>query len=416
MSDEKDGSDFNAENFHACFMAAAQAASRWSSLSLISPPPHGEYKALQILQPLVHLKSFRVACGFGGFLEPLMTAICKSASPNLSTMALADPVAIPYLVEPAGVHIAHSLTTLHIELPKRMAGPVDILPHLHKLVVFEARNLCLPFYPPDTSFPFIHTLRALRLKSVSVQWMAGRVFPVLETCGVIFPLRADISKPIEPVTMPSCAHFSYYSNDLHPLEQFQLPSLKALYVKCGQWGAWRRNPQLVANLSGLVLLHMEKWPSDGDLIPILRSLSLLDTLTICSQLDALSFRAFLPMDANATSGLKQASGEGRRLVLCPRLQCLRIEWKAHSMPPELIPILKDVVTLRADCGSPLESFTFAKVPSKRGREFELIGRDGSFIVEMIDLDEEADGVSSEEPSDESSDESSEQASGFKLDI
>ena len=46
MNDEKDGSDFNAENFHACIMATAQAASRWSSLHLISPPPHGEYKHL----------------------------------------------------------------------------------------------------------------------------------------------------------------------------------------------------------------------------------------------------------------------------------------------------------------------------------------------------------------------------------
>jgi hypothetical protein len=64
MNDEKDGGDFNAENFHACFMAASQAASRWSSLNLISPPPHGEYKALQISQPLERLESFKVGLRF----------------------------------------------------------------------------------------------------------------------------------------------------------------------------------------------------------------------------------------------------------------------------------------------------------------------------------------------------------------
>ena len=77
MNDEKDGCDFNTEEFVACFMAAAQAASRWSSLNLISTPSHGEYKGLQILQPLVHLKSFKLACSFGEFVDPLMIAICR---------------------------------------------------------------------------------------------------------------------------------------------------------------------------------------------------------------------------------------------------------------------------------------------------------------------------------------------------
>ena len=55
MNDERHGSDFNAEKFRACVIAAAQATSRWSALTLISPPPHGEYKTLQISQPFVHL-------------------------------------------------------------------------------------------------------------------------------------------------------------------------------------------------------------------------------------------------------------------------------------------------------------------------------------------------------------------------
>jgi hypothetical protein len=67
------------------------------------------------------------------------------------------------------------------------------------------------------------------------------------------------------------------------------------------------------------------------------------------------------MDANGTSGLKQTSGEGQTLaVLCPRLQSLQIEGQDPSVEPELIPIFKDIVTLRAECGSPLKDFTFSE--------------------------------------------------------
>jgi len=716
MNDEGDGSDFNPENFLACFMAAAQAASRWTSLNLISPPPVGECTDVRIWQPLVHLESFKVAHGFGGFLEPLMTAIRRSASPNLTLIEAADPAAVLYLVQPAGLHITHLLTTLKIHLSRRVDGPVDILPHLHRLEVFEARNLCLPFYSPDASLPLIHTLCDLRLKSVSVQWMAGHVFPALIRCHITFPQHVDTVQALQPVTMPSCDFLRFISNNLHPLTHFYLPPLSQLYVKSGQWNTWRGNRQLAilypiviagaqsltdlhldvtcreqlliymlrlvpalrhlslrlsspnalsvaffqafivrepnvdnasdvviplsetiapscpslwslqlryrrwlrgpdnkaliavfgdimasrnpkrplsfelrltfdeapnsswsigptrkflyikprcfrqgyvklmlgistlrgiipisgdlpldsivplpckeveylglcdlhfspfaefqfthehmelmaynsvrpplppslpstlpffsalralvvervnpsfldghtfhnlercrvvkspdsflpspslftetempactrvdindtnllatfklpqihelaldfshpecstiwekriavnANLSELNLLHMKGWPFDGDLIPILRSLPLLETLIISSRLGVVPFRAFLPMDANGASGLKRTSSVGQRLdLLCPRLQSLQIEGQDPSAEAEVIPILKDIITLRAECGSPLKGFTFSEFWPEPGRQFELIGRNGSFTMEKIVL-------------------------------
>jgi len=721
MNDETDGSDFNPENFLACFMAAAQAASRWSSLRLISPPSYGEYTGLQILRPLLHLESFEVADGFDVFLSPLMAALRRGDAPNLTSIEVEGPVAVLYLVQPAGLHITHFLTTLKIQLSKRMDGPVDILPHLHRVKVFEARHLCLPFYPPDTSLPLIHTLRDLHLKSVSVHWMAGHVFPTLETCHLTFPRHVDTIQVLQPVTMPSCKWFTYNSNDLHPLTHFFLPPLSQLDVKSGQWNTWRGNRQLAAlspiftagaqrltflrldvtcreqlliymlrlvpalrdlslglaspnalsiaffqafivrepsvdnasdmvrplsqaiapscpsldtlrlrykrwlrgpdkialiavlgdimasrspkkrlsfklslnfdeapmsswsigptskflhlenrfcrqghvklmlgistphgiitisgdlpldsvvplpfkeaeylslydhysspfaefqfthehmevmvyeyvrpplppllpctlplfsalrvlvvewvnpsflaghtfhnlercrvvkspesfysspslftetempvctrvdiddpyllatfklpqihelaldfshpecsmiwekriavnaNLSELILLHMKGWPFDGDLIAILRSLPLLETLIIGYQLGVVSFRAFLPMDANGTSGLKRTSSEGQSPdLLCPRLQSLQIEGQDLSAKPELIPILKDIVTLRAECGSALKGFTFSEFWPKPGRRFELIGRNGSFTMEEIVLPQGAD--------------------------
>ena len=175
MNDEEDGSEFNADNFHACFMAVAQAASRLTTLRLISPPPHGEYKAMPILQPLVHLEYFELVCGFGEFVEPLMTAISRRTPPNLIRLSLEDPAAVLYLVQPACLHIAHSLMIFTVHLPKRMTSPVDILPYLLRLERFDACNLCLPIYSPDSLPPLTFTLRFLELKSVSVQWMAGHV-------------------------------------------------------------------------------------------------------------------------------------------------------------------------------------------------------------------------------------------------
>jgi len=716
MNDETDGSDFNPENFLACFMAAAQAASRWTSLNLISPPPLGECTDVRIWQSLVHLESFKAARGFGGFLGLVMTGIRRSASPNLTSIEIEDPAAVLYLVQPAGLHITHSLTTLKIHLSKGVDSPVDILPHLHRLEDFEARNLCLPFYPPDASFPLNNTLRFLDLKSVSVQWMAGNAFPALRTCHITFPHHVDTIQALQPVNMPSCNSLTYNSNDLHPLTHFYLPPLSRLHVKSGQWNTWRGNRQLAilypivtagaqsltdlhldvtcreqlliymlrlvpalkylslglaspnalsitffqafivrepnvdnasdmvrppsrtiapccpslrllqlryrrwlrgpdkealiavfgdimasrnpkkrlsfelelsfdeapksnwsigptrkflhlkprgfteghvklmlgistphgiipisgylpldsvvplpfkeaedlglwgfpsspfaefqfthehmelmvynyvrpplppslprtlplfsalrvlvvdrvnpsflaghtfhnlercrvvgspdsflpspglftetempvctrvdmddpnllatfklpqihelaldfshpgcstiweksiavnANLSELNLLHMKDCPFDEDLIPILRSLPSLETLIISSQRGVASFRAFLPMDANGTSGLKRTSSEGQRLDLfCPRLQSLQIEGQDPSAEPELIPILKDIVALRAECGSPLKGFTFFEFWSEPGRRFELIGRNGSFTMEKIVL-------------------------------
>jgi len=721
MNDETDGSDFNPENFLACFKAAARAASRWTSLNLISPPPLGDCTELRIWQPLVHLESFKVAHGFGGFLGLVMTAIRRSASPNLTSIEVGDSVAVLYLVQPAGLHITHFLTTLKIHLSKGVDSPVDILPHLLRLEVFEARHLCLPFYPPDASLPLIHTLRDLHLKSVSVQWMAGHVFPALETCHITFPRHVDTIQAFQPVTIPSCNFLTYNSNDLHPLTYFYQPQLSQLDVKSGQWNTRRGNRQLAAlypivtagaqsltvlrldvncreqlliymlrlvpaleqlslglaspnalsmtffqtfivrepnvdnasdmvrplrraiaascpslrglhlryrrwlrgpdkkaliavfgdivtsqyskkrfsfelrlhfdeaptsnwligptskflhleplyftkghvglrlgirtpygitsisgylpldsvvplplkeaeylglwdfgsslfaefqfthehmelmvynhvgsplppslprtlplfsalrvlvldgvnpsflaghtfhklercrvvkspdsfflpspslftetkmpvctrvdindpyllatfklpqihelaldfthpecstiwekhiavnaNLPGLKLLHMKKWPLNGDLIPVLRSLPLLETLIISSQLGVVSFRTFLPIDANGTSGLKRTSSEGRRVdLLCPRLQSLQIEGQDPSAEPELILIIKDIVTLRADCGSALKSFTFSRFWPEPGRRFELIGRNGGFVMKNIDLPKEA---------------------------
>ena len=361
MNDEGDGSDFNAENFHACFMATIQAASRWSSLNLISPPPHGEYQDLQILQPLTHLESLKFACGSGVFFEQLVIAISRNPPPNLTTMVLADPAAVLCLTQPAFAHIYHSLTTLKVQLSKMVDRTVDILPHLERLETLEACRLCLPFYSPDSTLPLIHTLRFLSLKSVSVQWMAGRAFPSLERCRVTFPHHADILHAFQPVTMPSCSFFLYHSNDLHPLTQFHLPSLDTLDVKNGQWKIWRGNTQLVnlcpilaATPRCLTILRLDVRCSERLLISLLKLAPVLEELWLgLAHPNALGknfFQALIVREPDADGVSEMGDPPSQTIVpFCPSLRSLHLHYRRWTRAPDnksLVVALSDIVVSR----------------------------------------------------------------------
>ena len=167
---ESEWERFNPKRFSESFMAAAQAASRWRSLELVAFPPPGKYKDLQIVRPLQHLETFKLApsCNLGNFLEPLMTTITTMVTPSLTVMEDLHPDAATSLFQPAHFQIFSSLTTLKL-ICKRMQNPVDVLPHLHMLETFEAHHLFLPIYPSNVDLPMLQTLHALCLKSVSVQ-------------------------------------------------------------------------------------------------------------------------------------------------------------------------------------------------------------------------------------------------------
>ena len=235
---------YNPVEFHACFMAAGEAALRWRSLVLVSFPPSGEYEDLQLMHPLQHLESFKLAasCDLGNFLEPLLTAITTTVTPHFTVMEVFHPDAALHLVQLAHFQFLSSLTTLRLHCG-RTQNPVDILPSLNKLETFEAHHLRLPIYSPGVDLPLTQILRVLHLKSVSVQWIAGRIFPALEECSIIYPHHADT---IQSVYMPSCSILKYDPNNLGALENFHCPRLGELAIKCGQWKKWRGDLQLVA--------------------------------------------------------------------------------------------------------------------------------------------------------------------------
>ena len=337
--------------FHGCFMAAAKAASRWRSLALLSLPPLGEYKDLQIMHPLQHLESFKLTatCDLGNFLEPLLNTIITTVTLRFTVMEVFHTDAALYLLQPAHFQTFSCLTTLKLRCKRRsMQNTINVLPCLHKLEIFEAHHLFLPYYPPGVDLPLIKTLRVLHLKSVSVQWMTGQIFPALGECSIIFPHHAVA---IQAVYMPSCSILRYDSNNLGALEHFHISHLDKLEIKCGQWNAWRGALQVavlhrIFAVQSLTCLHLEIKCNERLLVYMLRLVPALEELWMrLSSPHSLSSAFFLALAAggrNANSG----PSDGTVAPLCKKLRMIHLHYKRWSRSPErnaLIPAFGAVV-------------------------------------------------------------------------
>ena len=362
VDDDSIEQDFNAGAFDACFTAAIEVASRWKALRMFALPRPGKSEAFQTVPPLKNLKTFYLGqrCDLGGFFEPLMTAITTTTTPQLTYMTLENPNAVLFLAQPDCLHVFCSLTTLEIWLAKRMESPVNILPHLQRLEYFHARHLYLPMYRPGAPLPLIQTLRYLWLKSVSVQWMAGMIFPVLRECSITFPHHFDTIR-LQPVTMPACTHFTYDSNVLGPLRHFHLP-LTTLKVTSGQWNVRRGNLQLIS-ISHMVLpcaqsltrLVLQVRCSGQLLVYMLSLLPALEYLYLRlanpHALNEAFFQKFVATKSNAGSPCEM--GALPSLPLCLKLVELNVEYERWLRGPErmaLLLVFGDIVSSRRSKG------------------------------------------------------------------
>jgi len=239
---------------------------------------------------------------------------------------------------------------------------VDILPHLQRVKTLEAQHLLLPIYPPDASLPLVKTLSRLVLKSVSVQWMAGKVFPVLGLCSVTFPRNID-TICLQPVIIPACTDLGYNANDLDTLRHFHHPPLARLNAMSGQWNVRRGDLQLVAmgpiiTASAQTLTHLDLRVqcSERLLGYMLRLLPALYWLTLgLSSPNALSeafFRAFAATRVDGDSPYGTVGPPGQVIdPLCEELETLQLlyrRWLRGSEKRALIPVFSDIVSSRGE--------------------------------------------------------------------
>ena len=229
------------------------------------------------------------------------------------------------------------------------------------------------------NLPLFCALRVLMVEDINPSFLAGHTFHGLERCSVMGSSKIHCIESQKLLTeMPVCTRIDI--GDPALLAMFKLPQLRELGLDFSlpeSTMIWIKHISLNSNLSGLKLLHIWGKGISGDLTQVFESLPLLETLIISSQVDVNTFRA-----------LNKLHWEGPiSAILCPMLKWLKIEGTDPSGNPELTDFLKEVVNLRAECGSGLKSFTFY-IFGFGTWKIELIGVDGYFTMEKTLLAED----------------------------
>ena len=250
------------------------------------------------------------------------------------------------------------------------------------------RRLDTPLLP---CAPLFYALKVLAVFSISPACFIGQTFHKLEKYQEVRDLGGYDPRMWPLTDMPVCTRLVV---PLRRVATLKLPQIRELSVLFGHevpHYLWEKHIAVNANLSGLKLLELRTSKSDWldftNIPEILRSVPALETLVFNSTNPVTSFvtffEAFVPMNAQGTSGPNQSGREGRTSgVLCPTLKSLQIEGIRLPAQPQLMPVLEDIVTQRAMIGSPLKSFTFY-FPWHPRKKLELIGTDGSFIMKEI---------------------------------
>ena len=273
--------------------------------------------------------------------------------------------------------------------------PIEFFLSFHSLKELRTNKYSTLKMKPDTQFPLdaplFHTLEALHLETISSLFFAGQTFHKLERYGEGRIYKEGIPGQGPLTEMPVCTRLVV---PLRRLATLKLPQIRelGLYIDAELDHIWEKHIAVNANLSGLKLLHLRDcnsvWCHNIAIIKILGSLPALETLitaTVCLIAPYVDFfEAFVPMNVPGSSGLNQSSWKGQIFrVLCPRLESLQIESINLTARPNLMPVLKDIVTLRAINGYPLKSFTFYRDEFEAEQKWQLIGKDNCFMMEEV---------------------------------
>ena len=352
-------------------------ASRWRNLIITTFPSKVDVDAhwaptkspFTIDGPIDALESLKIRnhCEDSSLFEQLLDAIGNGSHERLVDMELWSPNAIYHLSQPQFTSIFRRLVTFKVDV-REMRTEVDILAHFEHLEVFEAFRLRLPTYSLDTELPLVRTLKRMKIKTVSVQWMAGRTFPNLVDCTIIWPHYPETLAPGGGVHLPICTHFAYDDHIIDTLPSFRVPKLDTLTVKNEAWNKPRGSTQLAAvwkGTSGQVsplkprVLHLETQCHDQHLINALLMLPELEELYLgVVRPDGLGKKFFGALQAKKGKSARHASHIS---VLCPNLRTFGIRyrrWFRDDEADEITPMLYKIVESRRKTDAPLECLKF----------------------------------------------------------
>jgi hypothetical protein len=293
VATESDRESSTSPGAYEGLLLATSSASRWRSLTIDSLPNDnvsiGDIQRSRLDQcfniPMLRLETFKffARCDQSPLLERLLQAVAATTRDQLDLVQVHCPAAVELLSHPRHAALFRSIRTLDVEA-KGGNSPVDLLPHLVQIEDFRASYLRLPTYPLERLLPFVHTIRRLRLKAVSIQWMNGRVFDVLESCTILLPLNHR-TLPTRGINLPVCKELTLRCYPLRILHAFSFPALDCLEVGCQNMDKRRGNAQLaplrmVDGVSNLRILHLSIESSERALVRILILMPALENLTL----------------------------------------------------------------------------------------------------------------------------------------
>jgi hypothetical protein len=353
-------------------------ASRWRNLIVTSFPSKVDIDAHWTPKnpsfvfdgPVNSLASFKIknTCEDSILFEQFLDAVGNSSHERLVDMELSSPNAIYHFTHPQFASIFRCIVTFKVNV-REMRTEVDILRHFEQLETLEAFRLRLPTYAIETDLPLVRTLKRLKIKTVSVQWMAGRTFSKLEECTVIWPHYPETLAPNGGVDLPVCTHFTYDDHIIDTLPNFRIPKLDTLIVRNEAWNKPRGSTQLAAVWKGVGhvtplkprVLHLDTQCHDQHLINALMMLPGLEQLYLgLIRPDGLGKKFFGALQAK--KGRTSRSSSATYLcVLCPNLRAFGVRyrrWVRQDERDEITPLLHKVIESRRKTDTPLESVKF----------------------------------------------------------
>ena len=340
--------------FYSSLAMVSNIASQLETLTITSLPqpeqvrgPNGLH-SLDLQPSMNQLKHLKVMQSpSSSLLNQLLQNVAAAAVGSLVSMDIHSFPAIQCFLQPANISIFGSLTTFRAKVP-RMSHGLDILPHFKQLEVLDLTNVLLPAYDNSSPLPFALTLHHLHLKSVSIQWMGGRLFPQLERCTIISPLPEPSLQ--SDVHLPACTKLYFRNWTIFPLGQICAPLLYYLRVRSSAWSPYKGNIQ-VAQLCRTVfgtsfprILSLNVVCTDRLLLTLLRLLPDLKELGLyLPRLSALGKHFFTGLLAKPgdqlTGKLKldwkrfyEEDRTGWKPTVCPSLKVLELHYEQWLRP------------------------------------------------------------------------------------
>ena len=369
-----------AGELHSSLAMAGNKASQWQTLKIISLS-QGEADAeadhalpsiqLQPMRQLRHLYIKEPV--LSPLLRLLLQNVATTTGGNLVSMEIHSLSAIQYLVQPAHVSVYCHLTTFIAKVPK-MSHMIGLLSHFKQVEVLDLTNLQLSILDNGSPLPLAHTLRHLRLKTVSIQWMGGQVFSQLEDCAIVAPLN-DPSLHHD-VQLPACTKLHFENWDISPIGHFFAPELDHMRVKSNAWSPYTGNGQVVQLVR--TGLGMELQPRSLSLDIVCKEEVLLALLQLLPGLVELKmdlarpsslgkhfFTGLLAKPGNHAAGIPKfdwkelfkENSTGWRCTICPSLRVLELKYRRWLRPgynDDFLPPLLALSWTREKTATPLQ--------------------------------------------------------------